>query len=266
MFGKLFSSMYDGSMIGAGANVFALMPWIISTQVGGQVEINPKKLAFVFGIPESDVISAIRFLCSADPKSRSKKEDGKRLLPMTSTGELPSDDDFQTLIYEVVNWEYYQKIRQEEDRREYMRNYMRDVRSSKSVNTRKQPLAKLANEDENAVIDGKEKTGRLSEEERLGGIRTLLERDGCSEVEILKACKVKALYPADVFHLMELAVSKKDPHIWLMKQLATPPKIISKDTVLTWGMDGIVFMGDAFPSEDVPSFALRINLESLSKK
>lgn len=128
MYGKLFASMYQGSMIGAGPHVFSLMPWIIANQLGGQIEINPKTLAFIFGTTELDVIDAIRFLCAPDPRSRSKEKEGRRIVPMTPTGELPSDEEFQTLVYEVVNWEHYRNLRRQADRREYMRDYMRKKR------------------------------------------------------------------------------------------------------------------------------------------
>lgn len=114
MFGKHFASMYTGSMVGAGAVVFALMGYVIANQrpdriAGAQVELNPKLLATILGEPEDKVRQAIEFLCSPDPHSRSKDEEGRRLIRL---GEFD---------YRVVNGPHYRKILDEEARREYNR-------------------------------------------------------------------------------------------------------------------------------------------------
>lgn len=59
MYGKSFESMYEGSMIGAGINVFAVWNYIITKGRKGFVEINPKLLAFTLGGTEADVVSAL---------------------------------------------------------------------------------------------------------------------------------------------------------------------------------------------------------------
>ena len=112
MYGKAFESMYDGSMVGAGLNVFAVWNWIIAKRRGGHIEINPKLLAFTLGGRDQDVKvieDAIEFLMSPDEQSRSKLEGGRRLL---------KQGQFQ---YHVVNWEYYDRIKSDLDRREYNR-------------------------------------------------------------------------------------------------------------------------------------------------
>lgn len=122
MFGKHFASMYSGSMVGAGAVPFAVMGYVIANgkpdrTVGMQVELNPKLLAFIIGEPEEAVEKAIDFLCSPDPKSRSKEEDGRRLVKL---GEF---------CYRVVNGAKYREIRDEERRRETDRNSKRRQRA-----------------------------------------------------------------------------------------------------------------------------------------
>lgn len=122
MYGKHFSSMYEGSMIGAGAVVFAVMGYVIANgqpdrAVGTQVELNPKLLAFIFGEPEKDVESAIDYLCSPDPKSRTDTNDGRRLVRL---GQF---------AYQVVNGAKYRAIRDEERRRETDRESKRRQRA-----------------------------------------------------------------------------------------------------------------------------------------
>jgi hypothetical protein len=121
MYGKHFDSMYEGSMIGAGSVVFAVWGYVIANQkpdrvVGSQVDINTKLLAFILGESEKDVEKAVTFLCSPDSKSRSKAEDGRRLMRL---GEF---------TYRVVNGAKYHAIRDEEARREQNREAKRRER------------------------------------------------------------------------------------------------------------------------------------------
>ncbi len=124
MYGKHFASMYTGSMVGAGAVVFAVMGYVISNGkpdrgVGMQVELNPKLLAFILGESQEDVEGAIEYLCSPDPKSRSEAEEGRRLVRL---GEF---------AYRVVNGPKYRAIRDEERRRETDRESKRRARAKK---------------------------------------------------------------------------------------------------------------------------------------
>ena len=111
MYGKHFSSMYSGSMVGAGAIIFAVMGYVVANQkpdrqVGSQVELNPKLLAAILGEKEVDVVEAIGFLCAPDENSRTKVQDGRRLIQV---GQFD---------YQVVNGKKYLEIRHEDDRRE----------------------------------------------------------------------------------------------------------------------------------------------------
>lgn len=121
MYGKHFASMYEGSMVGAGAVVFAVMGYIIANAVpdrtvGTQVELNPKLLAFILGEKEADVAKAIEFLCTPDGNSRTKEEQGRRLVRL---GQFS---------YRVVNGAKYRAMRDEEKRREQNREAKRRER------------------------------------------------------------------------------------------------------------------------------------------
>lgn len=136
MFGKHFASMYDGSMVGAGAIVFAVMGYVIANQVpdrkvGSQVRLNPKLLSAILGESEKDVTRAITYLCSPDPDTTTKTAKGRRLVKI---GEFD---------YQVVNGAKYRMIRNEEDRREQNREAQFRFRAKKNG----KPLpGELANE------------------------------------------------------------------------------------------------------------------------
>lgn len=117
MYGKAFESQYEGSMIGAGMNVFAVWNYAFTKARCGAVELNPKLLAFILGGTEKQVNDAIQFLSSPDPKSRSKLEEGRRLV---------REGEYQ---YRLVNYIKYNAIRNADDLREYNRQKQAEYRS-----------------------------------------------------------------------------------------------------------------------------------------
>lgn len=132
MFGKHFSSTYTGSMMGSGAMIFAVWGYVIAhlkldRKIGAQVELNPKLMAVLIGEAESDIEGAIRFLCAADSKSRSKGKGGRRLVKI---GEYD---------YQVVNGKKYHDIRNQEDRRIQNREAKRRERSKSKPDTNGSP-------------------------------------------------------------------------------------------------------------------------------
>lgn len=134
MFGKFFASTFTGSMVGAGLNVFATWGYIIAnTRADGFVDLNPPIIAATLGCDVKEIESAIATLCSPDAHSRSKKENGCRLVKKAP------------FLYFVPTYSDYRSIRDDDSRREYMRNYMREYRDignvKANVNTSKPPLA-----------------------------------------------------------------------------------------------------------------------------
>jgi hypothetical protein len=121
VYGKHFSSMYSGSMVGAGLNVFAVWGYVIANAVDSRVELNPKLLAMILGCKEKEIITAIEYLTAPDPNSRSKDHEGRRLLP---------DGQFQ---YTVPTHETYRRILNEDERREYNRRKQAEHRAKANV-------------------------------------------------------------------------------------------------------------------------------------
>lgn len=122
MYGKAFESMYEGSMVGAGCNVFAVWNYVIAKNRCGVVELNPRLLAFVLGADgEKEIVEAIEFLCRPDPASRSKEADGRRLI---------REGEYQ---YRMVNWEFYDRIKSQEGLREYNARKQAEYRAKKKL-------------------------------------------------------------------------------------------------------------------------------------
>lgn len=117
-YGKHFSSMYTGSMVGRGAMVFAVWGYVVANMRPTDrrdndsemiVELNPKLLGPILGEDVKDVEKAIKFLCSPDAESRTQEAGGRRL------------KDLGAFLFLVVNGRTYWSIRNEEHRKEYLR-------------------------------------------------------------------------------------------------------------------------------------------------
>ena len=131
MYGKIFESLYEGSMVGAGPTVFAVWGYCIAkADRGGIVILNPALLAPIIGTSRVDIERAIEYLESPDPNSKNPEHEGRRLLHMSG------------YAYTVVSHAIYRGMNNGEDRREYMREYMRKRRGEETVNSL-QSLQKL---------------------------------------------------------------------------------------------------------------------------
>jgi len=123
-FGKHFESTYTGSMYGAGPVVFAVWGFVIaSTRPPGIVEINPRALAPALGCSVDEINTAITYLCSPDPESRTKEHDGCRLI---REGQF---------MFRVPTFDKYRNARDQDARKAYDRERKRLERERKNDGT-----------------------------------------------------------------------------------------------------------------------------------
>jgi hypothetical protein len=130
-FGKLFSTAYTGSMMGAGPNNFAVWGYALANaDADGIVELNPKFLSAVIGrLTPADVADTIKYLCSPDPESRSPDEDGRRIVHI------------EGFSYRIVNYRKYRAARDDNERREQNRQSQQRFRETHKS---KPPSAKIS--------------------------------------------------------------------------------------------------------------------------
>jgi hypothetical protein len=142
MFGKLFSSMYDGSLR-------TRSPWqalvtfqqlIVLANKDGEVDMTAEALSLRTGIPLEIIALGIRSLEQPDPDSRTPTEEGRRIIRL---------DPERSWGWRIVNYDHYRKIRSADERREYMRLHMRAKRAKNKeladVNSVSTPLASVSN-------------------------------------------------------------------------------------------------------------------------
>lgn len=119
--GKIYESVFERSMVGSGAIVFAVWSYCIAKcrPPSGTVELNPMLLGAVFGEKPQDVEEAIKNLCSPDPLTHTAGFDGKRLQHMGA------------FTYRMVNWKLYRGPKSPEELREYYRKKQCEYRARK---------------------------------------------------------------------------------------------------------------------------------------
>lgn len=122
MYGKLFSQMYDGTLATKGPwqALVTFQQFIILSDKNGIVDMTADAIARRTTIPLEIIESGIKTLMEPDPGSRSPDEEGRRLVLVS---------DSRDWGWRVVNYEHYRKIRSEDERREYQKQYMRKRRS-----------------------------------------------------------------------------------------------------------------------------------------
>lgn len=129
MYGKVFASMFEGSMVGAGPHVFAVFTYMLANASDGTAEVNARLLAVKLGCSLDDVQSAIAYLEAPDLNSRNPEEDGRRIVKVGA------------FTWRIVSWERYRSIKNQEERRAYNRDAQRAHRERKKAEEPPKPPA-----------------------------------------------------------------------------------------------------------------------------
>jgi len=138
MFAKLFDRITESSLMEEEIPTrYAFVMLLAIADRHGEVIGTDVALSRRLNMPLGVFKDAIEKLSSPDKDSNSTEFEGRRLIP--SEAERG---------YHIVNYVKYRDIKNEDERREYMRAYMAKKRGCKqSVNTCKQPLAVLTHTD-----------------------------------------------------------------------------------------------------------------------
>lgn len=139
MFGKVFVSMYDGTLATKGPwqALVTFQQLIVLADIEGIVDMTSDAIARRTTIPIEIIKVGITALEQSDSESRTPDMDGRRIARLSDNREWG---------WQIVNYEKYRKIRSADERREYMRDLMRKRRKdAKAENPEsKHALAKLA--------------------------------------------------------------------------------------------------------------------------
>lgn len=109
MYGKLFASMYDGSLYGNWKAIVTFQQMIVLCGPDGVVDMTPQALAARTSIPLEVITDGIAVLEAPDQYSRSPQEDGRRIERL---------DDHRPWGWRIVNYRKYRLMVSAEEKRE----------------------------------------------------------------------------------------------------------------------------------------------------
>ena len=131
MFVKLFRSILDSTIWMEEDHVLRIwLVLLLNCDSEGIVKMPIPAMAQRARVTLDQCREALTRLEAPDPDSQSKEEDGKRIVKISE--EEP--------IWFIVNYETYRRIRNEEQRKEYHRNYMREYRARKKAENESQSV------------------------------------------------------------------------------------------------------------------------------
>lgn len=114
MYGKVFASMYDGTLATKGPwqALVTFQQMIVLADKDGVVDMTSHAISRRTSIPIDIITVGIHELMQPDEESRSTGEDGRRIVLL---------EPHRTWGWQIVNYVKYAALRSAEERREYMR-------------------------------------------------------------------------------------------------------------------------------------------------
>lgn len=162
MYARIFQTIYDGTLVEDWRALVTFEQMLILCDADGIIDMTARAIARRTGIPIEHIEAGIRVLESPDPSSRTPDAEGRRIARI---------DPHREWGWQIVNHQKYKEIRSSDDKREYMRQYMKDRRNHEKlteVNSElteansKPKLAQLAHIDIDVDKDtDKEKNARI---------------------------------------------------------------------------------------------------------
>ena len=108
MYGKVFSSMYEGTLYGHWQAIVAFQQMIVLCDADGIVDMTPQAIAARTSIPLEIIQEGIRILEQPDEYTRTPGEDGKRIVRL---------DGHRPWGWRIVNHRVYRELVAAEDKR-----------------------------------------------------------------------------------------------------------------------------------------------------
>jgi len=122
MYGKIFDSIYDGTLAEDWRALITFQQFIVLCDADGMVDMTPQSISRRTGIPVEHIKAGIDVLEKADKYSRTSDEDGKRI-------ELI--DDHRPWGWHIVNHEKYKRMQDADTIRAQTRERVRKHREKK---------------------------------------------------------------------------------------------------------------------------------------
>jgi hypothetical protein len=122
LFAKIFSQIFDSSIAEDYLVRHVFMDLIVLADRDGVVDMTLEAISRRTNVPEDVVRASVTRLLEPDARSRSHLEQGARIRPI---------DSHRDWGWQIVNYEHYRDVRDEESRKAYFRDYKRSYRQKK---------------------------------------------------------------------------------------------------------------------------------------
>ena len=143
MYGKLFSSMYDGTLVADWRALITFQQMIVLCDKNGVIDVTPEALRARTGIPIEHILAGIEVLERPDPRSRTPDENGVRIVRL---------DEHRDWGWRIVNHEHYKNLVNSTDKAEKNRERQKKFRDrQRSVTVTPRALRNVTDNASNAL-------------------------------------------------------------------------------------------------------------------
>jgi len=146
LYGKLFESMYEGTLYGKWQAIVTFQQMIILCSPDGVIDMTPQTISARTSIPLEIIQTGVVDLEAPDPFSRTPDRDGRRIERL---------DDHRPWGWLIVNHKKYKDLISQEQKREADRERMRQKRSVAGSRGMSRDVAEVAHSDADADRDSK---------------------------------------------------------------------------------------------------------------
>ena len=147
MYGKIFDSIYDGTLYGHWEAIVTMQQLIVLATPDGIVDMTPQAIAARTSIPLEIIAKGLKVLSEPDPYTRTPGEEGRRIVLM---------DEHRPWGWKLVNHGKYMRLRDAEQKRKADRDRIAEKRKkNKDVAIESQNVANVAHSDSDSDLKNK---------------------------------------------------------------------------------------------------------------
>lgn len=145
MYGKVFDSIYDGTLYGHWEAIVTMQQLIVLATPDGVIDMTPQAIAARTSIPLEIISKGLKVLSEPDPYTRTPGEEGRRIVLL---------DDHRPWGWRLVNHGKYMRLRDMAQKREADRVRIAEKRKqNKDVASVSQGVANVAHSDSDLDTD-----------------------------------------------------------------------------------------------------------------
>lgn len=139
MYGKIFDSMYEGTLYGHWEAIVTLQQMLVLCDSAGNIDMTPQAIAARTSIPLDIISKGLAILAEPDQYSRTPGEEGRRIVLL---------DDHRPWGWRIVNHAKYQKLKSRAEKMEADR-----ARIAEKRNTNKNKVVADSRTESHVVAD-----------------------------------------------------------------------------------------------------------------